>query len=144
MATGPPRRDHRRPAGRNRVPATVPGRLGSGAARPARAGGDPMTSLTEVAYVTSKESNVWRECAGCGASAPLPPGEDRCGGCTAVPDKPARRPRSDAGQVRLTERDIAVFRWLSDMKAIYEDDLAALLVRMPGTPWTAAGRRPSA
>jgi hypothetical protein len=54
-----------------------------------------------------------------------------------------RAARADAGQVRLTERDLGVFRWLSDMKAIYEDDLVSLLGRMPGTAWTEAGRRPS-
>ncbi|MBW6432201.1 hypothetical protein KZ829_00375 [Actinoplanes hulinensis] len=36
-----------------------------------------------------------------------------------------------------------MFRWLSDMKAVYEDDLGPLLRRMPGTAWTAAGQRPS-
>ncbi|MEU4424827.1 hypothetical protein AB0F81_29765 [Actinoplanes sp. NPDC024001] len=105
-----------------------------------------MTSLAEIAHVTTQEGNVWRECTGCGATAAMAPEADRCDRC-ATPQtsaKPARRPRADAGQVRLTERDLAVFRWLSDMKAIYEDDLAALLAAMPGTAWSAAGRRPSA
>ena len=104
-----------------------------------------MTSLADMAYVTSPEATVWRACRRCGTSAPMAPEVDVCDRCEqgGEPAKPARRPRSDAGQVRLTERDIAVFGWLSDMKAIYEDDLASLLLRMPGTPWTAAGRRPS-
>jgi hypothetical protein len=54
---------------------------------------------------------------------------------TEHPATTSRR-RADAGQVRVTERDLAVFGWLADMKAIYETDLAALLARMPG----AAGR----
>ena len=100
-----------------------------------------MTSFADTAHATSSDDNVWRECAGCGTVAAMPPQANRCDRCLA-PGRP-RRPRSDAGQVRLTERDLAVFRWLADMKAIYEDDLAALLLRMPGTAWTAAGRRPT-
>ncbi|OJF13088.1 hypothetical protein [Couchioplanes caeruleus] len=104
-----------------------------------------MTNLADMAHVTSQETHVWRECRGCGASAPMAPEVNRCARCDGEGGsvKPARRPRSDAGQVRLTERDVAVFRWLADMKAIYEDDLAALAAQVPGTPWTAAGRRPS-
>ncbi|WP_199513898.1 hypothetical protein [Nucisporomicrobium flavum] len=100
-----------------------------------------MTSLADMAYVTSQETNVWRECRGCGASAPMAPEVERCDRCDA-PAKPTRRRRADAGQVRLTERDLAVFRWLADMKAIYEDDLAVLIARLPALPWTEAGRRP--
>lgn len=44
-----------------------------------------------------------------------------------------RKERSDAGTVRLTDRDIEVFRWLSDMKAMYESDLAVLFMRVAGT-----------
>jgi hypothetical protein len=56
----------------------------------------------------------------------------------------ARRLRSDAGTVRLTVRDVAVFGWLADMKAIYETDLATLVARMPPAPGAVAGHRPSA
>jgi hypothetical protein len=101
-----------------------------------------VTSLADMAHVTSQEANVWRECRSCGASAPMPPEVDRCDRCVAA-GRPARRKRADAGQVRLTERDVAVFRWLSDMKALYEDDLAALIARLPGTAWSVAGHRPS-
>jgi hypothetical protein len=37
---------------------------------------------------------------------------------------------SAAKTIRLTERDLAAFRWLAEMKAIHEDDLAVLLGRM--------------
>lgn len=40
------------------------------------------------------------------------------------------RRRADAGTVRVTERDLAAFGWLADMKAVYEADLAALLSRL--------------
>lgn len=43
-----------------------------------------------------------------------------------------RAQRSDAGTVRLTERDLVVFRWLTDMKAMYEADLRVLLGRLSG------------
>ena len=76
-----------------------------------------MTSRADMAHLTSQETNVWRECVGCGAAAPLPPEVERCDRCAAAPVRP-RRPQSDAGRVRLTERDLAVFRWLADMKAI--------------------------
>lgn len=55
-----------------------------------------------------------------------------------------RQPRSDAGTVRVTRRDLAVFGWLADMKAIYETDLATLLAGMSPTPGAVAGQRPSA
>lgn len=45
-----------------------------------------------------------------------------------------RAPRSDAGQVRFTERDLQVFAFLLDMKAIYEPDLAVRLGRLDGRP----------
>lgn len=49
--------------------------------------------------------------------------------------------RSDAGTVRLTDRDIEVFRWLADMKAMYESDLRILLGRLTGaTPGPEAVR----
>lgn len=101
-----------------------------------------MTSLAEVAYVSVQKSTVWRDCAVCGVSAPLAPDEDRCDKCVAAPASPGRRTRSDAGQVRLTDRDLAVFRWLSDMKAIYENDLAVFISRLPALRWTVPGRQP--
>jgi hypothetical protein len=52
------------------------------------------------------------------------------------------RRRADAGTVRATDRDLAVFGWLADMKAIYEADLAALLRRLPTGPGGAHGHRP--
>jgi len=54
-----------------------------------------------------------------------------------------RRLRSDAGQVRLTSRDLAVFAWLADMKAIYETDLGALIARLPPVALAVAGHQPS-
>jgi hypothetical protein len=101
-----------------------------------------MTALADMARVTTKEDNVWRECTACGVLAAMPPEGDRCGQCQPS-TRTTRRPRADAGTVRLTERDLAVFGWLSDMKAIYEDDLAGLMVQMPGTSWAPAGRRPA-
>ncbi len=53
-----------------------------------------------------------------------------------------RQRRSDAGQVRLTGRDLAVFQWLTDMKAVYEDDIPALIGRMPPVSGAVAGQRP--
>lgn len=47
-------------------------------------------------------------------------------------ERPRAR-RHDAGQVRLTERDLAAFGWLADMKAIWEPDLAVLLGRLAGS-----------
>lgn len=100
-----------------------------------------MTSLADIAHVTSRENNVWRECGACGTVAAMAPEVDRCDKCAASA-RPGRRP--PAGKVRLTDRDLGVFRWLSDMKAVYEDDLAALIARLPATAWTVAGHRPSA
>lgn len=45
-----------------------------------------------------------------------------------------RRRRVDAGTVRITDRDLAVFGWLADMKAIYEADLAVLIGRSEAEP----------
>lgn len=47
-----------------------------------------------------------------------------------VEEKQKRAQRSDKGTVRLSERDIAVFNWLADMKAMYEADLRILLGRL--------------
>lgn len=47
-------------------------------------------------------------------------------------EAPGRKRRSDAGTVRLSERDIFAFRWLSDMKAMYESDLRVLFGRISG------------
>lgn len=44
-----------------------------------------------------------------------------------------RAERSDKGQPRLTQRDLDVFAWLSDMKAITEPDLGVLLGRLAGS-----------
>ncbi len=55
-----------------------------------------------------------------------------------------RAARRDAGQVRLTVRDMAALAWLSDMKAIYETDLSVLVSRLPPAPGAVAGYRPSA
>lgn len=53
-----------------------------------------------------------------------------------------RARRSDAGQIRLTQRDLDVFAWLSDMKAIAEPDLATLLGRLDsGQPVSASAVR---
>lgn len=54
-----------------------------------------------------------------------------------------RAVRSDAGQVRLTQRDLAALEWLADMKAIYEVDLGALIARLPAAPGAQPGHRPS-
>jgi hypothetical protein len=43
-----------------------------------------------------------------------------------------RSRRRDAGQLRVTERDLVVFRWLADMKACYDIDLQVLLGRLTG------------
>lgn len=43
-----------------------------------------------------------------------------------------RAPRSDKGHIKLTQRDLDAFQWLSDMKAISEPDLAVLLARLAG------------
>lgn len=43
-----------------------------------------------------------------------------------------RAERSDAGQVRVTERDLLLVGWLADMKAVYETDLAVLIGRLTG------------
>jgi hypothetical protein len=54
-----------------------------------------------------------------------------------------RRPRSDAGTVRLTGRDLAALGWLADMKAIYEADLGVLVGRYPAPADAVSGHRPS-
>lgn len=43
-----------------------------------------------------------------------------------------RRVRSDAGQIRITDRDLMIFAWLVNMKAIYEPDLRVLIGRLTG------------
>lgn len=53
---------------------------------------------------------------------------------TATPTTRGRRRRSDAGTVRITARDLAALGWLADMKAIYENDIAALCMRL-GSPF---------
>jgi hypothetical protein len=62
---------------------------------------------------------------------------------TPPPAGRVRRLRSDAGQPRLTSRDLAVFAWLADMKAIYETDLGALIARLPAVAGAVPGHRPS-
>lgn len=52
-----------------------------------------------------------------------------------------RQPRSDAGTVRVTARDLAVFGWLADMKAVYENDLTALIAHLSPTPGAAVAWR---
>ncbi len=42
----------------------------------------------------------------------------------------ARAERSDKGTIRVTERDLLIFNWLADMKAVYETDLRILIGRM--------------
>lgn len=51
------------------------------------------------------------------------------------------RRRSDAGTVRVTDRDLALFRWLADMKAIYETDLGSLIGHMAGNGCRPGSRR---
>lgn len=103
-----------------------------------------MTALVDMAYVTTKEDNVWRECAGCGVLSAMPAEVDRCERCSAALPAGTARRQPRRGAVRLTGRDLAVFGWLGQMKAVYEDDLPALMAGMPGTAWTSAGRKPSA
>lgn len=43
-----------------------------------------------------------------------------------------RAKRSDAGTVRVTQRDYAALAWLSEMKAVYEPDLGVLFGRLAG------------
>lgn len=47
-------------------------------------------------------------------------------------EQPKKR-RSDAGIPQLTPRDLDVFAWLADMKAISEPDLGVLLGRLAGS-----------
>jgi len=49
-----------------------------------------------------------------------------------APVERQRAVRSDAGTIRFTERDLAVFAFLLDMKAAYEPDLAVMLGRLEG------------
>ena len=44
-----------------------------------------------------------------------------------------RQRRSDAGTVRVTTRDLGLFAWLVDMKAIYEADLPVLIEQLTGS-----------
>jgi hypothetical protein len=54
-----------------------------------------------------------------------------------MPAMTAEPRRRDLGRPRITERDLEVFRWLAEMKAMYEPDLAVLIGRL-------TGQRPSA
>lgn len=57
-------------------------------------------------------------------------------------EAPGRKRRSDAGTVRLSERDMATFEFLAEMKAVYEDDLRVLFGRITGyTPSAEAVRQ---
>jgi hypothetical protein len=44
----------------------------------------------------------------------------------------ARAVRSDAGQIKIQPRDFELLRWLEDMRAVTEADLAILLARWTG------------
>ncbi len=44
-----------------------------------------MPTVVNAARVTTKDGAVWRECAGCGALAPLAPGVNHCPACQAEP-----------------------------------------------------------
>lgn len=44
-----------------------------------------------------------------------------------------RAQRSDAGTVRVTERDMLIFNFLAEMKAMYEPDLRVLLDQLTGS-----------
>jgi hypothetical protein len=50
-----------------------------------------------------------------------------------------RRRRADAGVTRFTGRDVAALTWLTNMRAIGEQDLSVLLARLAGRPGTALG-----
>jgi len=40
-----------------------------------------VTDVAALAHITTRHSAIWRECAGCGVLAALPPDIDRCDGC---------------------------------------------------------------
>src|SRR6266540_4160845 len=44
-----------------------------------------MPTVVNAARITTKDGAVWRECAGCGALAPLAPGVNHCPACQAEP-----------------------------------------------------------
>src|SRR6266540_4160843 len=46
-----------------------------------------MPTVVNAARVTTKDGAVWRECAGCGALAPLAPGVNHCPACQAEPGR---------------------------------------------------------
>ena len=111
-----------------------------------------VADMGRVARISTRHDAVWRECARCGVPAPLAPDEQHCSSCRQAQRQPepkpeqeraGRRPRVDAGSVRLTARDLAALSWLADMKAIYEPDVAALVAGLPAAPGAVAGYRPS-
>ncbi len=44
-----------------------------------------MPTVVNAARITTKDGAVWRECAGCGALAPLAPNVNHCPACQAEP-----------------------------------------------------------
>jgi uncharacterized paraquat-inducible protein A len=54
--------------------------------------GDPvMATIAAVVRISTKQSAVWRHCAGCDALAPLAPDQTHCGACRK-PAYASRRP----------------------------------------------------
>ncbi len=101
-----------------------------------------VTDVASLARITTRHDAVWRECGRCGVPAPLAPDEQQCQNCQQQQPARPRRARSDADRVRLTVRDMAVLRWLADMKAIYETDIGPLVARLPAPHGAVPGNRP--
>jgi hypothetical protein len=49
-----------------------------------------MPTVSNAAWITSKDGAVWRTCGGCGTLAALPPNIDRCAGCQPGDQPPSR------------------------------------------------------
>lgn len=64
-----------------------------------------------------------------GTSPPASDTATRAAGSGPVP-KRTRAPRSDRGQLRLTERDVSVLLWIGEMYAVRIDQLQRLLGRL--------------
>lgn len=60
-------------------------------------------SIAASVRVTTRSSAVWRDCAGCGALAPLPPDEDRCRPCRQ-PHASRRRPVAGSRRSRRNSK----------------------------------------
>jgi hypothetical protein len=51
-----------------------------------------VANLGVLVRVTTRQSAVWRECAGCAALAPLAADETHCPACQTSPPRRTRRP----------------------------------------------------